>query len=54
VGSASQVATIAMKVPFDLLFSLCSLLWRNLTLVGGVAILAAICLLRFSRYSSSC
>jgi len=53
VGSVSKVATIAMKVPFDLLFSLCSLLRRNLTLVGGDAVLAAIGLPRFSRYSSS-
>jgi len=54
VGSESKVATIATKAPFDLLFSLCSLLRRNLTLVGGVAVLAAICLPRFSRYSCSC
>jgi len=54
VGSVSKVATMATKLPFDLLASLCSLLWRNLTLVGGVAVLAAICLPRFSRYSTSC
>jgi len=50
----SKVAIIAMKLPFDLLFSLCSRFLRNLTVVGVAAILAAICLLRFLRYSSSC
>jgi len=54
VGSVSKVATIAMKPPFDLLFSLCSRFLRNLTLVMWVAVLAAICLPRFSRYSVSC
>ena len=54
VGSESKAATIAMKLPFDLLLSQCSLLRRNLMLHGGVAVLAAICLPRFSRYSCSC
>jgi len=54
VGSWSKVATIATKLPFDLLFSLCSLFLRNLTMDGGAAVLAAICLPRFSRYSCSC
>jgi len=53
VGSVSKVATMATKLPFDLLASLCSLVRRNLTLVGGVAVLAMICLPRFSRYSIS-
>jgi len=54
VGSVSKDATIAMKAPLDLLDSLCSLFLRNLTLVGGAAVLATICLPRFSRYSCSC
>ena len=54
VGSESKAATIATKFPFDLLASLCSLFRRNLMLVGGVAVLAATCLPRFSRYSFSC
>jgi len=54
VGSVSKVATMATKLPFDLLASLCSLLRRNLTLVGGMAVLAAICLPRFSRYFTLC
>jgi len=54
VGSESKLATIATKFPFDLLASLCSLFRRNLMLVGGVAVLAATCLPRFSRYSFSC
>ena len=54
VGSVSKVATIATKLPFDLLDSLCSLFLRNLMLVGEAAVLAAICLPRFSRYSASC
>ena len=54
VGSVPKVATMATKLPFDLLASLYSLLRRNLTLVGGVAVLAGICLPRFSRYSTSC
>ena len=54
VGSVSKDATIATKAPLDLLDSLCSLFLRNLTLVGGAAVLAAICLPRFSRYSCSC
>jgi len=49
VDSVSKVATIATKVPFDLLVSLCSLFLRNLTLVVGAAVLAAICLPKFSR-----
>jgi len=53
VGSDSKVATIAMKAPFDLLFPLCSLLRRNLMLVGEVIVLPAICLPMFSRYSCS-
>jgi len=53
VGSWSKVATIATKLPFDLLFSLCSLCLRNLTIVGGATVLAAICLPRFSSYSCS-
>jgi len=44
VGSWSKVATIATKLPFELLFSLCSLFLRNLTVDGGAAVLAAICL----------
>ena len=54
VGSELKVATIATKLRFDLLLSLCSLFQTNLTLEGGVAVLAAICLPRFSRYSCSC
>jgi len=54
VGSASKDATIDTKAPLDLLDSLCSLFLRNLTLVGGAAVFAAICLPRFSRYSCSC
>jgi len=54
VGSVSKDATIATKASLDLLDSLCSLFLRNLTLVGGAAVLAAICLPRFSRYSCSC
>jgi len=53
VGYCSKVATIVTKRPFDLLFSLCSLFLRNLTVVGVATILAAICLPRFSRYSCS-
>jgi len=53
VGSALKDATIAIKAPFDLLDSLCSLFLMNLTLVGGAAVFAAICLPRFSRYSCS-
>jgi len=45
---------MATKLLFDLLASLCSLLRRNLTLVGGMTVLAAIYLPRFSRYSTSC
>jgi len=54
IGSWSKVATIATKLPFDLLFSLCSLFLRNLTVDRGAAVLAVICLPRFSRYSCSC
>jgi len=54
VGSISKDATIAMKALLDLLDSLCSLFLRNLTLVGGAAVLVTICLARFSRYSCSC
>jgi len=54
IGSVSKVATIAIKLPFDLVDSLCSLFLRNLTLVRGTAVLAAICLPRFSRHSASC
>jgi len=54
VGSWSKVATIATKLPFDLVFSLCSLFLRNLTVDGVASVLAAICLPRFSRYSCSC
>ena len=54
VASDSKIATIVTKLLFDLLSSLCSLLRRNLTLVGGVAVLTTICLPRFSRYSCSC
>jgi len=54
VGSASKVATIGMKAPLDLLDSLYSLLLRNLTLVGGAAVFAAMRLPRFSSYSCSC
>jgi len=54
VRSDSKDATIATKAPFDLLDSLCSLFRRNLTLVGGATVFAAICHPRFSRYSCSC
>jgi len=54
VGSVSKTATIATKAPLDLLDSLCSRFLRNLTLVGGAAVFAAICVPRFSRYSCSC
>jgi len=51
IGSESKVATIAIKLPFDLLASLSSLFRRSLILVGVLALLAATCLPRFSRYS---
>jgi len=54
VGSVSKVTTIATKLPFDLLDSLCCLFLRNLTFVGGAVVLGAICLPRFSRHSASC
>ena len=54
VGFVSKDATIATKAPLDLLDSLCALFLRSLTLVRGAAVLAAICLPRFSRYSCSC
>jgi len=53
VGSVSKDATIPMNVLFDLLDSLCSRFLRNLTLVGGAVVFAAICLPRFFRYSCS-
>jgi len=54
VGSCSNVARIPTNMSMDLQFSLCSRFLRNLTLVGDATVLAAICLLRFSRYCSSC
>jgi len=54
VGSVSKHAMIAAKAPLDLLDSLCALFLRNLTLVGGATIFAAICLPSFSRYSFPC
>jgi len=54
VGSASKDTMIATRAPLDLLDSLHSLFLRNLMLVEGAAVFAAICLPRFSRYSCSC
>jgi len=54
IGYVSKDATIAMNPPLDLLDSLCSLFLRNLTLVGGAAESAAICLPKFFTYSCLC
>jgi len=48
-----KVATIAMKLAFDFLDSLCSLFLKNLILVGRAAVGATIRPPRFSRYSAS-
>jgi len=53
-GSISKDATIATKALLHLLYSLCFLFLRNMTLVREATVFTAICLLRFSKYSSSC
>jgi len=53
VGSVSKVDMIGTNLSFDLFDSLCSLFVRKFTLVGEAAVLAAICLPRFSRDSTS-